>query len=113
MRLRVQTREGEQQPSLREQWLIEDRDPPSVVVVEDVKTQKNDEGKEEEAGTARRLRALIAVRDRENKLVGLRGLVDSENKPYDKPLKDVQFVTGGRQGLQTGDPVRKQQKEND
>ncbi len=112
-RVRVQTREGEQQPSLREQWLIEDRDPPSVVVVEDVKTRKNDEGKEEEAGTARRLSALIAVRDRENKLVGLSGLVDSENKPYDKPLKDVQFVTEGAQGLQTGDPVRKQQKEND
>ncbi len=112
-RVRVQTREGEQQPSIREQWLIEDRDPPSVVVVEDIKTKKNPDGKDEETGTARRLGALISVRDRENRLVGLRGLVDADGKAYPGDLKDVPFVTQGAQGLETGDPVRLQPKEKD
>ena len=112
-RVRVQTREGEQQPSIREQWLIEDRDPPSVVVVEDIKTKKNADGKDEETGTARRLGALISVRDRENRLVGLRGLVDADGKAYPGDLKDVPFVTEGAQGLETGDPVRLQPKEKD
>ena len=119
-RVRVQTRTGDQVASLlgeqgvvlQEDWLIEDRNPPSVVIVEDVKTQRNDEGKEEKTGTARRLSALIAVRDREKKLVGVRGLVDSEGKEFPGPLQDLKFVTQGAQGLQTGDPVRLQQKED-
>ena len=111
-RVRVQTREGEQQPSIREQWLIEDRDP-----------QRGRRGRyknEEEPGRQGRrdgdraaLGALISVRDRENRLVGLRGLVDADGKAYPGDLKDVPFVTQGAQGLETGDPVRLQPKEKD
>ncbi len=95
-RVRVQTRAGEEQLSIPEAALIEDQKPPTVVIVEKIKTQKNDEGKEEQVGTARRMRALIRVRDRELKLVGVSGLEDSDGKKYTGPLNEVQFVTQGR-----------------
>ena len=103
-RIRVQVLNGEQAAALvgdqgvclQEDWLIEDHDPPTVIVVEDVKEGKDDEGKPQETGTARRLSALVAVRDRENKVVGVRGLVDEDGKEYKADLKEVRFVTEGR-----------------
>ncbi len=111
-RVRVQTKAGEEQLCIPEAALIEDQNPPIVVIVEKIKTKKNDEGKEEQVGKARRMRALIAVRDRVLKLVGVSGLEDADGKKYTGSLNEVQFVTEGAQGLETGDAVRLQQKED-
>ncbi|HVS38056.1 MAG TPA: efflux RND transporter periplasmic adaptor subunit, partial [Gemmataceae bacterium] len=120
-RVRVQTRTSEQAADLlgekgvvlQEQWLIEDHDPPSVVIVEDIKIGKDDEGKPQETGTAKRLSATVVVRDRLHKLVGVTALMDEDRKAYPGPLDKLKFVTKGAQGLETGDPVRLQAKEED
>ena len=120
-RVRVQTRDGDQVGKLlgadgvvlQEDWLIEDHDPPTVIVVDKIETKKDDEGKPMEVGTAKRMSAVVVVHDREHKVVGVTGLVDEDGKAYAGPLDKLKFVTKGAQGLETGDPVRLQAKEED
>ena len=95
----------EAQLAISEAALIEDQDPPTVVIVEGVETKKNADGKDEEVGTARRMRAKVGVHDRVLKQVAVLGLEDPEGK-WKGNLEDVLFVTQGAAGLQTGDPVR-------
>ena len=90
---------------------MEDQDPPSVVIVEDVKTAKNADGKGEQTGTARRMRAIVGVRDRVLKQVAILSLEDPEGK-WKGDLEQVLFVTQKGQGLQTGDAVRLRKKRN-
>ena len=110
-RLRVLTKPGNDYLALPESALMEDQDPPSVVIVEDVKTAKNAEGKDEQSGTARRMRAIIGVRDRVLKQVALLGLEDPEGK-WKGDLEQMLFVTQKGQGLQTGDAVRLEEEED-
>ena len=113
-RIRVQTQPtADLQPCIPEAALIEDSDPPSVVIVENVKKQKNADGEMEEVGTARRVHALITIRDRVNKVAAFRGLEDADGKMLDVPKDQLNFVIVGAAGLETGDPVRLQKKEKD
>ena len=113
-RIRVQTQPtADLQPCIPEAALIEDSEPPSVVIVENVKEQKNADGEMEETGTARRCSALLTIRDRDNKVAGFRGLEDADGKRVDVPKDQILFVTVGAAGLETGDPVRLQKKEKD
>jgi multidrug efflux pump subunit AcrA (membrane-fusion protein) len=97
--------------SIPESALLEDTDPPSVIIVEDVEVIKDDEGKKKETrGKARRLQATIGLRDRIGGMVEIKDLKDPENK-WKGDLKDVLFVTNKNQGLQTGDILKLDEEE--
>ena len=109
-RLRVLTKPGVKYLAIPESALIEDQEPPSVIIVEDIKTEKNADGKDEQTGVVRRMRAKIGVRDRVKKLVAILGLEDPEGK-WQGELEKVRFVTGNGTGLETGDAVRLEEDE--
>ena len=88
-----------------ESALMEDQDPPTIVVVEDVAVTKNAEGKEEQTGKVRRLRAVIGVRDRVLHQVEIVRLEDDEKK-WHGDLEHTLIVIEKGQGLQTGDLVK-------
>jgi multidrug efflux pump subunit AcrA (membrane-fusion protein) len=104
-RVRVLTLPGKDYLALPESALIENQDPPSVDIVEDVKTTKNSDGKDEQTGTVRRLNAVVGVHDRVLHQVAILQLKDPEGKWTGK-IEDALFITNNGQGLQTGDAVR-------
>jgi RND family efflux transporter MFP subunit len=109
IRVSVLTRPPTECIALPETAIMEDEEPPTVIVVDDVKTAKNDDGKDETTAVARRLQVELGVRDRKNHAVQIVRLIDSEKDPEKKwhgNLKDAQFVMEGAAGLQTGDPVK-------
>ncbi len=88
--------------------LIEDRDPPTVVIVHDLKTEKNEEGKEEKVGKAQFLSAEVGLRDREHvEILSLRTL----EKKEPVAIQEVWFVTKGAQGLHDDDAVKLEEEE--
>jgi hypothetical protein len=112
VRLRVLTKPGKACWALPESALMEDQDPPGVVVVEDVAVRKNADGKDEQAGTARRLRAVTGVRDRVLRQVEILRLEDPEKK-WQGDLEHALVVVEKGQGLQTGDAVRLEEEEEE
>jgi multidrug efflux pump subunit AcrA (membrane-fusion protein) len=109
LRVSVLTKPPDECIALPETAVMEDEDPPTVVIAEDIKTAKNKEGKEETTAVARRLQVELGVRDRRNRAVEIRRLTDPEPDPKKKwhgELKDAQFIIEGAAGLQTGDPVK-------
>jgi multidrug efflux pump subunit AcrA (membrane-fusion protein) len=109
LRLRVLMKPGKECLSLPESAVQEDEVPPTVVVVTDVKTTKNAEGKEETTGVARRLQVTLGLRDRTLHQVEIVSLEDPEKDPAKKwqgEIKDALFVVEGGTGLQTGDAVK-------
>jgi RND family efflux transporter MFP subunit len=111
-RIRVLTRPGKECFALPEAALQEDQDPPSVVIAEDVKTEKNADGKDEERGKARRLRAKVGVRDRVLRQVEVLQLDDPEKK-WKGDLESAKVIVEKGQGLQTGDDVRLEVEEDE
>src|SRR5262249_41826283 len=105
VRTRVLTRPGRAGWAVPEPPVLEAKDPPVVVVVEDVQTKKNVDGKDEDVGKARRLRAVLGVRDRVLKQVEILRLEDPEKK-WHGDLETALIVVEKGQGLQTGDEVR-------
>ena len=105
VRVQVLTKPEKERLTIREAALMEDLNEPFVVVVEDVKTEKNKEGEEQKVGEARKLRAILGVRDRERHLVEILGLEDPEKKEK-VSLDDLLFVVEGGHGLHSGDGVR-------
>ena len=109
LRLRVLTQPGKECLALPEAAVSEDEEVPTVVIVEDIKTEKNADGKEETAGIARRLQAVLGVRDRNLHLVEVVRLEDPDKEAKMKwqgEVKDQQFVVEGGERLQTGDKVK-------
>ena len=109
LHLLVTTRPAEELLSLPVAAIMDDEDPPTVIIVEDVKTEKNADGKEETHGVAKRLPVKLGVRDRVLKQVQIIGLEDPEKDPEKKwkgDIKDALFIVEGGQGLQTGDKVK-------
>lgn len=92
--------------------LMEDQDPPAVIVVQDLKPEKNKEGKEEKLGKAQILTAEIGLRDREH--VELLSLKTREKKEP-VPIEGAWFIIKGGHGLHDDDPVKleEMEKEND
>jgi RND family efflux transporter MFP subunit len=111
-RARVLTTPGKACLTLPELALMEDQDPPMVVVVEDYKQEKNKEGKEEEVGKARRLRVRVGIRDKVLHLVEVLGLEDPEKK-WQGSLETAKFVTERGQGLRNGDAIRLEAEDED
>ena len=109
VRVRVLTTPGRECLSIREAAVSEDEQRPTVVVVLNVKTEKNAEGKEETTGIARRLEAVLGIRDRTLHQVEILRLEDPEKDPAKKwhgDVKDALIVVDGGHGLQTGDTVK-------
>ena len=59
---------------------MEDQEPPAALVVEDVKTQKNEQGQEEKIGTVHRYQVQVGIRNRQQRLVEVIDLEDPEKK---------------------------------
>jgi RND family efflux transporter MFP subunit len=112
VRLRVLTKPGKACWCLPQSAVMEDEDPPGVVVVEDIKEEKNADGKEEQVGKARRLQAVIGVRDRVLGQVEILRLEDREKK-WQGDLEHAQVVVEKGQGIQTGDAVRLEEEEEE
>ena len=111
VRVRIETEPVQQRLVVPETALLEDQEPPRVVVVEDVKSEEK-EGKKEQLGKARLLEAVTGVRDRDKHLVEIIGLEDSEKKKPVPPLADVLFVVKGSHGLEDGDAVKIEEEEH-
>jgi RND family efflux transporter MFP subunit len=112
VRIRVLTQPGKACWAIPEAALMEDQDPPSVIVVEDVETKKNADGKEEETGKAKRLQAVIGIRDRVLKQVEIVRLEDTDKKWKGNLETALVIVEKGR-GLQTGDAIRLEVEEDE
>jgi len=109
VRVRVLTKPGRECLSLPESAVGEDTEPPTVVIVTDVKTVKNADGKENTVGVARRLKVVLGVRDRNLHQVEIVSVEDTETDPKKKwhgEVKDALFIVEGGQGLQSGDAVK-------
>jgi multidrug efflux pump subunit AcrA (membrane-fusion protein) len=105
IRVRIATQETRACLALPESAVMEDEEPPSVVIVEDIRIEKNADGKEETRGTARRLQVELGVRDRTLHQVEILRLTDPEGR-WHGDIKQAQYVVQGMNGLQTGDPVK-------
>jgi hypothetical protein len=109
LRVRILTAPGRECLSIKESAIQEDEEQPTVVIVTDVKTGPNAEGKDETAGIARRMKVVLGARDRNLHQVEILRLEDPEKDPAKRwtgELKDALFVVEGAQGLQTGDAVK-------
>ncbi len=109
VRVQVQT-----QPE-RERWLIpetavlEDQEPPAVIVV----GKKAEEGKEEKV-VARILLVELGVRDRQKhkvEVVHLKSPDKGEVKGEEVEIKGVKFITKGAHGLKDEDEVKVEEEE--
>jgi RND family efflux transporter MFP subunit len=105
LRVRVLTTPGKACLTLPESALLEDQDPPGVIVVDDYKVVKTKEGKDVETGTARKLRVKIGIRDRGLHLVEIISLEDPE-KQWRGNLEEARFVFERARGLRNGDAIR-------
>jgi RND family efflux transporter MFP subunit len=112
VRIRVLTKPGKACWAVPESALLEDQDPPGIIVVENVEVKKNADGKEEQTGQARRLQAVTGVRDRVLHQVEIVRLEDPEKKWHGE-LEQALVVVEKGQGLQTGDAVKLEEEEEE
>jgi RND family efflux transporter MFP subunit len=111
-RVRILTKPGKACWAVPESALMEDQYPPGIVVVEDVAVTKNPEGKDEQVGKARRLQAVIGMRDRVLHYVEILRLEDVEKK-WHGDLEHALIVIAKGQGLQTGDIVKLEEEDDE
>jgi multidrug efflux system membrane fusion protein len=117
-RLRVLTQPEKERVMIPEAALLEDQEPPAVVVVRAVETKKGADGKTEKLGKALKVQATLGVRDREQGLVEVLGLTvpkkeDEKEKKEEKiPLEGTLFIIEGGQGLHDGDAVKIEEKKS-
>jgi membrane fusion protein, multidrug efflux system len=113
VRVRILTKPGKACWAVPESALQEDQDPPSIVIVEpDEKPKKNADGKEEQTGKARRVRAVIGMRDRVLHQVEILSLEDPEKK-WHGDLENALIIVEKGQSLQTGDAVKLEEEEEE
>jgi RND family efflux transporter MFP subunit len=112
-RLEVQVQPEKERYTIKESAVIEDQNPPVVVVVEKMQTVKNAEtGKDEEIGVARRLQAKLGIRDRRRGIVEILSLEDPETKQT-VSVEEANFVVEGGHGLESGDKVKLEAEEEE
>jgi len=108
VRLQVLTQSKKDALSIPAVALSADQDPPGIILVTEEKNKKG-----EPLFKARRLQALVGIRDREQNLVEVRGLRDAEAN-QDVPVRDdMRFVVEGGNGLETGDIVELPKEEHE
>ncbi len=109
LRIRVQTHPTEERLSLPLTAVNEDEEIPTVVIAENIHTETNADGKEETVATARKLQAVLGLRDRSKRQVEIVSLQDPDTEAKTKwqgEVKDQKFIVEGLQGLQTSDKVK-------
>jgi RND family efflux transporter MFP subunit len=111
-RVRVLTKPGKACWAVPEAALLEDQDPPGIVIAEEVATAKNADGKDEQSGKARRLRAVIGTRDRVLHQVEILRLEDPEKK-WQGDLEHALIIVEKGLSLQTGDAVKLEEEEDE
>ena len=104
-RVLVLTQEPKKRLTIPATCLMEDQDPPLVVVADDVTVKQHPEHGDEEIGTARKLRAYLGIRDRAEQRVEILRLEDIATKK-DVPVEDALFIVEGGHGLHDGDTVK-------
>jgi membrane fusion protein, multidrug efflux system len=105
VRVHVLTQPESKRLTIPEAALYEDQVPPTVIVADDVEIKKNAEGKEEKFAKARKLHAVIGVRDREHRVVEIIRLEDPEKKER-VAAENQLFVIEGGHGLHNDDVLR-------
>ncbi len=103
-RLLVQTKPEVKRLLVPDEAIMEDQDPPAVIVVEHLE-MKEKEGQPVQFGKARKLNATLGVRDREKHVTEIVKLEDPE-KNESVPVEDAVFVTDGLHGLRDGDVLK-------
>jgi RND family efflux transporter MFP subunit len=103
-RLRVLTQPAKTCWTIPEASLMEDQEPPAVMIVEDVES-KSEHGHTEQTGKARRLQAVVGMRDRIRGKMEIVSLQDPD-KIWHGEVSKALVVTEQGQGLQTGDAVK-------
>ncbi len=109
LRLHVETQPPKECLALPQSAVSEDEPTPTVVIVEPKVEKDPATGKEETFTAARRLQAVLGLRDREKHFVEILSLSDPDKESKTKwqgEVKDQQFIVEGGQGLQTGDKVK-------
>ena len=104
-RLDVETQKEKNRLVIKESALMEDQDPPFVVIAQDVEVKKNKDGHDEKIGKARKVNAYLGVRDREHRTVEILRLEDPEKKEA-IPVAGTLFILDGGHGLHDGDLVK-------
>jgi RND family efflux transporter MFP subunit len=102
LRVRVLCQPGKECLTLPEKAVQEDEEKPTVVLVVNVRTEKNAEGKEETLGEARRVPVVLGLRDRNNHLVEF----SFEDPKLELAKNQALVITKDGQGVQTGDVVK-------
>jgi RND family efflux transporter MFP subunit len=105
VRLDVETQKEKKRLVIKESALMEDNDPPFVVIAQDVEVKKNKDGHDEQIGKARKVHAYLGVRDREHRTVEILRLEDPEKKEA-IPVAGTLFILEGGHGLHDGDLVK-------
>jgi RND family efflux transporter MFP subunit len=120
LRLRVRSAPGRACLAVRESALLEDQDPPGIIVVEDYKKETikvgppgKEKEKEKETGKARKLRVKkVGIRDRVLHMVEILGVDDPENK-WKGSLETAKFVYERGQGVRTDDKIKLEVEEEE
>jgi RND family efflux transporter MFP subunit len=112
VRALVLTTPGKACLTLPESALLEDQEPPAVIVVDDYRQEKSKDDKDVELGSARKLNARVGIRDRVLGLVEISG-VDDPQKKWAGSLDTAKFVFKKGQGLRTGDPIKLEEEEEE
>ncbi len=84
LRVSVLTTPAKECLALPEAAVSQDEEIPTVVLVENIEARKNDEGKDETVGVARRMQVELGVRDRKNRAIEIVRLIDPEKDPAKK-----------------------------
>src|SRR5262249_32345711 len=87
VRIRIQTKPKKKRLVVPDTVLLEDRDPPQVIVIEDIKEEEK-EGKKEKVGKVRFLRVELGVRNREESKSEILRLIDPEDDQKAVPALD-------------------------
>src|SRR5262249_17350705 len=105
VRLEVETQKKKSRLVIPESALMEDHDPPFVVIAQEVGTKVKEE-KEYKGGKARKVYAHIGVRDRDHHTVEILRLEDPEKKDAVIEIKGTLFLIEGGHGLHDGDELK-------
>jgi RND family efflux transporter MFP subunit len=101
----VQTQPDKERLTVPDSALLEDQDPPGIILFQDLKVEKNKDGKEEKRGKAVLARARLGVRDRTWHVAEILSLENAETKTS-IPLRNALIVVEGGHGLHDGDLVK-------
>jgi RND family efflux transporter MFP subunit len=103
VRVHVLTSPERERLTIPESAIMEDLDIPTLIAIQDIKTEEKD-GEKHQVGKARKLQVVLGIRDRERSVVEIIRLRDPATGEAVVP-EGLLFVTSGAHGLQNDDAV--------